>query len=106
MEAKSERSVASNGVEATCSRKASLEKEPNRRAAETMSKQQLDGTKKARCRVENEQIWERCIQRGNKEGKFWLPLFLSRLVERGDDSGMGRCTNTAGLPERGKEGRG
>jgi hypothetical protein len=33
------------------------------------------------------------------EGKFWLPLFLSRLAEPGNASGMGRGTNVAGLPE-------
>jgi hypothetical protein len=52
MEAKSERSVASNGEEAVGSRQATLEKELNRRAAKTTSKQQLEGMKKVRCRGE------------------------------------------------------
>jgi hypothetical protein len=33
----------------------------------------------------------------NKEGKVWLPLFLSRLAEPGDDNGKGRGTNMVGL---------
>jgi hypothetical protein len=52
MEAKSEHFVASNGEEDAGSRKAAPEKELNRRTAETVSKQQLDGTKKVRCRAE------------------------------------------------------
>jgi hypothetical protein len=52
MEAKSEHFVASNGEEAVGSRKDAHEKELNRRAAKTVSKQQLDGTKKVRCRAE------------------------------------------------------
>jgi hypothetical protein len=65
MEAKSERFVASNGKEAAGSRQATLRKELNRRAAETVSKQQMEGTKKVGCRgkrVEKEQIWVRWIR--------------------------------------------
>jgi hypothetical protein len=60
MEDKSERFVASNSEEAAGSRQAALEKELNRWAAETASKQQLEGMKKVRCR---------CRGRGWKRSK-------------------------------------